>query len=248
VKAVFALALAAVAAGPLVPSVAAAIVRPYVRVALGGNQLNMDAIDSNIAANETTMRDWSGYPVELKRTGLAFGPEASAGLWLFPALRVGATYSSQTSSVQNDVWIDHTTIGYHYVDHMEFRVQEVGAEVMLRMERLAGLSLGGQVAQGRAQFSERFEESDFWSQYHMQGTAERTRLTWTAFLAIDQTNDQGFVGYVRAGYRFRDYGSLPGSVTESDGSTTVSRDAVTVPMDFSGFFMSVGIGYDFFRP
>ena len=145
--------------------------------------------------------------MELERVGRAFGPDLSAGVWLASWVRVGATYDSQKESVENDLWINHETTGYHYVDHLDFRTEEVGGA--LRIERFGGFSFGGQAASGRGRFSENFSESDFWSEYHLSGTAERTRFTEAAFVGLDRTNEQGVAGFLRAGYRFRDYGIMP---------------------------------------
>jgi hypothetical protein len=219
-------------------------IRPYVRGSFGGTRLQMDNLNENIAAEEQAFRD-SGYPVELQRVGSAFGPDLSAGLWLARWLRVGATYVSQKESSEDDFWLDHQTTGYHYVGDLDLHIEEVGGEVMVRWERFAGLSFGGQAASGRARIDESRDESDFWSEYHLRGTGERTRLTWSAFIGLDQTNNKGIAGYVRAGYRFRNYGPMPARVTESDATTSVTYDTATIPLDYSGVFVSLGVGYDF---
>jgi hypothetical protein len=220
-------------------------IRPYVRAAFIGNQLQVDNLNENIAADEQAFRDATGYPVELQRVGAAFGPDVSAGVWLARWLRVGATYVAQKESAEDDFWINHETTGYHYVDDLDLQIVEVGGEVMVRWERLMGLSFGGQAASGRARISESLDESDFWSEYHLRGSGERTRLTWATFVGFDQTNVKGIAGYVRAGYRFRDYGAMPARVTEWDASTTVTYETETIPLDYSGFFVSLGVGYDF---
>jgi hypothetical protein len=219
-------------------------IRPYIRGAFGGNQLRVDNLNENIAAEEQAFRDATGYPIELERVGRALGPDLSAGLSLTRWLRVGATYVSQRASAANDFGINHQTTGYHYVSDLDLRIEEVGGEIMVRWERLGGLCLGGQAASGRARISESLDESDFWSEYHMRGTAERTRVTWAAFVGLDQTNDQGIAGYLRAGYRFRNYGPMPARVTEWNASTSSTYDTTTIPLDYSGFFMSLGVGYD----
>jgi len=234
-------ALAAGIAGP-----ATAGIRPYLRASFGGSQLAVDNLNDNIADDEQSYRQ-AGYPVELERVGVATGPDMAAGLWLTNWVRIGATYGRHEASARNDFWIEHQTIGYHRVDDLEVRIVEVGGEIMLRAERFAGISVGAQVANGRARLSENFNESDFSSEYHLRGSAERTRVNWAAFVGLDQTNEMGFVGYLRAGYRFRDYGSMPGRVTESDASTSVTYDTMSIPLDFSGFFVSLGVGYDFGR-
>ena len=220
-------------------------VRPYVRGAYGGSQLQVDNINEMIADDEQALRDGSGYPIELERVGHAFGPEVSAGAWLTPWVRVGATYVNQKATTENDLGINHETTGYRYTDILEFRTEEVGGEIVVRVERLGGLCLGGQAASGRARFSENFSESDFSSEYHLSGTAERTRVTWAAFIGLDRTNEQGVAGFLRGGYRFRNYGPMPARVTESDGSTSTTYDTTTIPLDYSGFFVSLGVGYDF---
>ena len=237
------LLLAVAMFGVAIPTAAA--IRPYVRAAFSADQLRVDNINDNIAANEQALRAGSGYPIELERVGRALGPDLSAGFWLTSWMRLGATYASQKESVRNDLWIDHQTTGYHYVDDLDFRTEEVGGEVLLRVKRLAGLCLGGQAASSRGSFSQSFHESDFWSEYHLHGTAERTRVTWAAFIGIDQTNEQGVAGFLRAGYRFRNFGAMPARVTEWDASTSSTYETTTVPLDYSGFFASLGIGYDF---
>ena len=219
-------------------------VHPYVRAAFSGNDLRVDNIDANIAADEQAFRNATGYPVELERVGRAVGPDLAAGIWLAPWVRIGAMYSSHRETVLNDIGINHQTTGYHYVDEMEFRTEEMGGEIVLRAKRLAGLCLGGQAARTRARFSQNFSESDFWSEYHLRGTGERTRVTYAAFVGLDQTNEHGIAGFMRAGYRFRDFGSMPARVTEWDASTSDTYETSTIPLDYSGFFMSLGIGFD----
>lgn len=241
-----ALVILAIAVGTLgVVSPTRAALRPYIRGAFGGNKLHVQNVDDNIAADEQALRESSGYPVELERVGRAWGPDLSAGLWLASWVRVGATYSNQKASPENDLWINHQTTGYHYVDELDFRSEEWGGEIVLRAERLAGLCVGGQVASGRARFSERFNESDFWSEYHLEGAGECTKITWAAFVGLDQTNDQGIAGFLRAGYRFRNYGAMAARVTEWDATTSVTYDTTTIPLDYSGFYLSLGVGYDF---
>ena len=228
-----------------VASPASARIRPYVRAAYSGNELRVDNINANIAADEQAFRNGTGYPIELERVGRAVGPDLSAGLWLASWVRIGATYASHRETVLNDLWINHQTTGYHYVDDLEFQTEEVGGEIVLRVKRLAGLSFGGQAASTRGRFSQSFSESDFWSEYHLRGSGERTRVTWAAFAGIDQTNEHGVAGYLRVGYRFRDFGPMPARVTEWDATTSNTWDTTTVPLDYSGFFASVGIGLDF---
>jgi hypothetical protein len=236
------LTLAIATLGAAGPSTAG--VRPYVRAAFGGNQLRVDNLNANIAANEQAFRDATGYPIELDRIGRALGSDLSAGVWLARWLRIGATYVHQQESAGDDFWIDHQSTGYHYVDDLDLRIEEVGGEVMVRWERLAGLCLGGQVASGRASISESLDETDFWSEYHLHATAQLTRVTWSAFVGFDQTNDRGIAGFVRAGYRFRNFGPMPARVTEWDASTSNTYDTMSIPLDYSGFFVSLGLGYD----
>jgi hypothetical protein len=241
-SALVSLALVAAILGAATPATAG--VRPYIRAAFVGNQLSVDNLNDNIAAQEQAFRDATGYPVELKRVGVALGPDLAAGFWLARWLRVGGTYTSQQASAKDDFGINHQTTGYHYVSDLELRIEEVGGEVMVRFERLAGLSFGGQAASGRASISHNLDESDFWSEYHFRGTAEHTRITWAAFVGIDQTNERGIAGFARAGYRFRNYGPMPSRVTEWDATTSGSYESTTIPLDYSGFFLSLGVGYD----
>ena len=39
-------------------------------------------------------------------------------------------------------------------------------------------------------------------------------VPWAAFVGLDQTNEQGLAGFLRAGYRFRNFGPMPARVTE----------------------------------
>jgi hypothetical protein len=170
----------------LLATSASAGIRPYARVAYGGNQLKMSEVNASITSDETALRT-AGLQADLDRVGLASGLEASAGLWLFPSFRVGGTWATQKSVTRNRV---HGP-GFFYGDDLEFQMKEIGAEAMIRVARLGGLSLGGQVAQGRADFIEGFTVEDYSQQYYLDATADYTKTTYAAFIGFEQTNPPG---------------------------------------------------------
>ena len=88
---------------------------------------------------------------------------------------------------------------------------------------------------------------DFGGQFYLDGAAQRERVTYGVFLGLDQTNEAGLVGFIRAGYAFRDMGRMPCGGTVSDGVTTTQWSGSTTPMDFSGYFVQVGMGFDRLR-
>lgn len=228
--------------GGLLATSASAGISPYARLAYGGNQLKMSDVNGSIASDETAFRS-VGVQADLDRVGLASGLEASAGLWLFPAFRVGASWATQKSVTRNRV---HAP-GLFYGDDLEFRMKEIGAEAMIRVARLGGLSLGGQVAQGRAEFIEGFTVEDYSQQFYLDATGDYTKTTYAAFIGFEQTNTAGVAGSVRAGYHFRNMGRMPSQGTISDGVTSTPATGSTIPMDYSGFFLTVGIGFDLVR-
>ena len=222
---------------------AAAGVSPYFRVAFSENQLKMSEVNAGIMRSQEAIRA-AGYPADFQKIGYAMGPDASAGLWLFSWFRVGATYSYQRSYRENRV---HVPGQLFYDDQLGLRMTEVGGEAAIRISRLAGLSVGGEVAQAHAKLIEGYTVEQPGYQYYADGTAERTKTTYGAFVGIDQTNSSGYSGFIRAGYRFRDIGSMPSKGTVSDGTNSASFTGNTFGMDYSGFYVTLGMGFDLVR-
>ncbi len=226
---------------------AAARVSPFVRLDFGGGDLRMTDVDKSITANQTELQA-AGYPARFQKAGSAYGPSAAAGVWLTPAVRVGATYSYQKARHSNQLLSTDPAI--YYVQNLDMRMSEVGVEAAVRFDRLQGLILGVNVAQGRAEASEDRSTEGLITE-HLDGsmldvsmTAKRTKPTYGAFIGIDQTNVDGVAGYIRAGFQYRDMGHMPGSSSTFNGVTTTPGTGDTVWMDFSGFYLKVGVGFD----
>jgi len=186
----------------------------------------------------------AGYPVNLQKIRIAAGPEASVGIWLLPGFRVGGTYSYERSTRDNQV---HVPGQLFYDNVFKFEMTQVGGEAAFRIVRLAGLSVGGQVVRSHAKGTQGFSLEQPGSQFYYDATVERTLTTYAAFVSLDQTNDAGVAGYIRAGYRFRDMGHLPSQGTVSDGTTTSPVNGTSVDIDYSGFYVTVGVGFDLVR-
>ncbi|MGH7743092.1 MAG: hypothetical protein ACRENS_13840 [Candidatus Eiseniibacteriota bacterium] len=223
--------LFALAALAMAVSAAGAGIRPYVRVGAGGSQLVMSDVNTQISALQASFQSVN-IPADLHSVGAGFGPFGSAGLWLFPDLRVGATVSYLRSTLHNRV---HTPGVVFYDDQADFRMTEFGGEAALRIVSLGGLMIGGQVGQGRGELIEGYSWEDAGGQTYIDDTANRTQTTYGAFLGFDQTNERGLAGFVRAGYVWRKIGSMPSSGILSDGVTSVPITGQSVKMDFSGF-------------
>ncbi len=222
---------------------AVAGIAPYVRLDYGGNGLRMT--DQNISIRETEAAlVEAGYPAAFQTVGLGYGPTASVGLWILPGFRVGATYS-YLRAVRNLVL--HVPDEIFYADDLDFRMTEIGAEAAVRFSRLQGLTVGVNVAQGRGELIEGYALEDAFGAFYMDVTAHRTRMTGGAFVGIDQTNLAGVAGFIRAGFQYRDMGRMPGEATLSDGTTTVQTTGRTTWLDYSGFYVRVGVGYDLVR-
>jgi hypothetical protein len=222
-----------------IASPAHAFLDPYVRVGFGGNQVRMTEANNAI---ETAV-DWArtgGLPVTPGKVGAGYGPAASAGLWLVPFLRVGATYAHQRSKVPHE----YTQPGFLYADHYEFSMQEIGLEAAVRIPRLAGFTFGGNVAEGRAEMTESFALENVHGLYYEDVVAERSCRTYAAFVAFDQTAENGLAGFLQVGYHWREVGPMSG-YHEIDDNGTVTRTSVeTVPTDYSGWSVRVGAGFD----
>lgn len=214
-------------------------VAPYVRVDYGGNQLRMSDMNDAIEAMEQELVS-QGAVVSFKGVGPAYGPSVSAGLWLLPGFRLGAVCSYQRAVLTN-VFADEQ-YEYYLTDDMTFRMMEIGLEAAVRVNRLGGLIVGGDVCHGHGELTDALLIESVHGQYSWHGTGKRDRLTGGVFVGFEQTNAAGIAGSVRAGYRFRDMGEMPGEVSDSDGARYSTS---TIPLDYSGFCLRVGVGYDF---
>jgi hypothetical protein len=219
---------------------ATASVSPYLRLGFGGDQFRMAEINAGIMSDQDALRA-AGYRANFNKIRIGAGPEASVGLWLLPGFRVGATYSTQRSTRENQVYVPGQLL---YDNRFEFRMTEVGGEAAIRVVRLAGLSVGGQVVRSRAKGTEALSVEQPGSQFYYDATVKRSLTTYGPFIALDQTNDMGVAGYIRAGYRFRDMGHMPSEGTVSDGTNTSSFTGTSVDVDYSGFYVTVGVGFD----
>lgn len=233
------LSLAFLALGCFIPSTAHAWLDPYVRVGLGGHQAKMADANAAIDASVSPAQA-AGLPVSPRSVGPGYGPSVSAGLWLVPGLRVGATYATQRSKVPNE----YRQTDYLYQDDFQFDLEEYGIEAAVRIPRLAGFSFGGQVAQAKATFTEHFALENVHGNYYEDISAERRDHTYAVFMGFDQTTESGLAGFLQVGYHWRDMGALPGVDVINDNGTITRVPGESVPMDYSGWSVRLGAGWD----
>jgi hypothetical protein len=219
-------------------------VAPYVRLDYGGNGLRMTGQNADIRESETLLRE-VGWPVTFQDIGTGYGPGVSAGLWILPGVRVGATYSYLRACRNNGLDVPDELF---YTDALDFRMNEIGAEAAVRFTRWAGFTVGANVAASRGERVERYFAETPDVQVAVDATARRTKMTYGAFVGIDQTNPAGVAGFVQVGYRYRDLGHMEGRwsghLTTAEGTVTDEGPDTTPEVDFSGFYFRVGIGYD----
>ncbi len=238
----FLTALAVICLLQAAPRTTAAGVSPYLRGSYGGGRFEMNSIDGVIAQDEVALTS-AGLPVHFDRVGSGYGPEASAGLWLLPGFRVGATYAYHRSIVRNSAWAP----GFYYDDLNTFRVTEIGLEAAVRFVRLGGLTFGVNAAQARAEADERFTLLNVHGADYVHLTGRRGKPTYGTYIGIDQTAGNGSAGFIHLGYAFRDMGRLPGKGTESDGFSTVDLTGHWPWLNYSGLYLQVGMGFDLVR-
>lgn len=239
------LALALVATTGFTASPADAFLDPYLRVGFGGNGVKMDDANAAIHAAVEPAR-LAGLPVSPSKVGAGYGPSISAGLWLVPGFRVGATYAQQKSRVPHEYYDPpHPGYsGYLYRDNYEFAMRELGFEAAVRIPQLAGFTFGGGGAEAKAELTESFALENVHGLYYETLAASRTIRTYNVFFGFDQTMSKGLAGFLQVGYHWRDAGQLPGVLEIDDNGTVTRLDVDTVPADFSGWSVRVGAGYD----
>ena len=212
---------------------------PYVRVDIGANMLDLPSIAQQVRDEEAQFYG-SGLLVDFDDPGAAIGLSGSAGLWLFPGFRVGATWSDARSKLDNRVGLD----GFTYADEFRFHMKDVGAEAAIRIRRLGGLTLGGSVAETKADMSEHYTLLNVHGSYYEAETVERTGRTYGGFVGLDQTNASGLAGYVRVGFQRRDLGSLPTRLTVTENGTTTVTEGAPFSLDYTGYYVKAGVGFD----
>jgi hypothetical protein len=215
-------------------------VAPYVRVDFGVNQLKMKDANDVIMHNEAAFKA-AGYPASFQKVGAGYGPSGSIGLWLLPGFRVGATGSYSATTRRNSLNVPGHVF---FAQDVDLKMMEFGGEAAIRIRRLAGLTLGGDLCWARAEMVEGFTDEEAFGQLYEDARAHAIRTTGGWFVGLDQTNTAGIAGFVRLGYRYRNVGSMPDRVTISDGVNTAQVSGATIPFDFSGFYVRVGVGYD----
>lgn len=221
---------------------ATAGIAPYVRVDFGANKLDLPAVDQQVRDEEAQFYD-SGLLVDFDDVGFATGFSGSAGLWLLPGLRVGAVWSDARSKLENRVDLS----GFEYADDFRFHMKDVGVEAAVRIRRLGGLTLGGNLGRSNADMSERYTLRNVHGDYLEAETAGQTGRTYGGFVGFDQTNPAGIAGYVRLGFQHRDLGAVPTVVSvTSNGATTVGPGA-PFSLDYTGYYFRVGVGFDLRR-
>jgi hypothetical protein len=222
----------------------AAGVTPYVRLDWGGTGLKMTDENNLIRETEASLQA-AGYPAAFKTIGTGYGPSAALGLWIVPGVRIGATYS-YLKAIRHNNYSNYSN--YSYADDLDFRMNEIGVEAAVRSVKLAGLTVGANVARGRAELIERrvrVVEHEL-SQYS-DATANRTETTYGGFVGFDRTSLRGVAGFIRAGYQYRDIGRVPSHLTTFDGTSIVHSTGRTGWLDYSGFYVKFGVGYDLVR-
>jgi len=212
---------------------------PYLRATFGVSQLAMTSLNAAMLAQESAIRA-NGGQARFDDVGMVFGPELSGGVWLLPTLRVGTTFSWQHRNM--DHWSDGSLT---YVDQYRFATRDAGAELAFRLPRYSGFTIGGQIALTQGEVTNDYVITNASGSLHVTTRVQDAQTTWGLFIGLDQTDaHQRTGGYVRLGYRFRDFGSVPGTQSVSDGSGTVSTPVRSVPLDFSGWYASLGIAFD----
>lgn len=224
-----------------VPAVAG--VTPYVRVDYGQNELRMTDQNNRIRKDQAAFVA-DDYPAAFETIGYGYGPGVSAGVWILPGLRVGATYSYLRAVRNNRLDVDGE---FSYADGLDLRKNEVGVEAAVRFKRLAGLTAGANVAMAWAEMTESVSLEDVDGTTRLDVEAHRTKPSFGVFVGIDQTNEAGVAGFIRAGFQYCDMGQMPCDLTLSDGTSTVQTTGKTIWTDYSGFYVKVGVGYDLVR-
>jgi hypothetical protein len=216
-----------------------AYLNPYVRLGFGGNQQLMHDVNDAIAA-DVGWASAGGVPVSAHSVGPGYGPAVSAGLWIVPFLRVGATYGQQRASVNHE----YRDTGFLFVDDYKFRMKEYGLESAVRIPALAGFTLGGSTAESRGEAEEDFALENVHGNYYETFIAHRKVRTYAVFFGFDQTAPNGVAGFLQVGYHWRDLGSMPGEYQISDNGTNSVDVGQTVPVDYSGWSVRLGAGFD----
>jgi hypothetical protein len=219
---------------------AAAGAAPYVRLDYGASQLRMTDVNNGIRDAQAALQA-DGYPAEFKTMGSGYGPSASVGAWIRPGFRLGATYSHLRAVRENRLDVPGEI---SYADDLDFQMDELGAEAAMRFEWLAGLTVGANVAQGRAESIESYSRADAGGSESWVETARRTKTTFGAFVGMDQTNAAGVAGFIRVGFQYRDMGRMPGQRVSPDGTQTPVE---TTWLDYSGVYVTAGFGFDLVR-
>ena len=234
------LALAAACSLALAGSPARADFSPYVRFDYGSGQFKMTDGNALVQQWKDSFQS-QGLPADFHHVPPGQGPSGSLGVWLLPDFRIGATYSHLRSMPSYRV---HVPGQYFFEDDLDFRMTEIGGEAAVRFHRLHGLTFGGNVARGKAEMFEGYAEENVSSQTYEDASAHGRVTTVGGFIGLDQTNEKGVAGYMLVGYQRRWIGTLPSEVTMSDGVTTTQGTARTIPLDYSGVYFKVGVGFD----
>jgi hypothetical protein len=200
----------------------------------------MNDVNEAIAADVGPATD-AGVPVKAHPVGTGFGPDVSAGLWIVPFLRIGATYSQDRARDNHE----YSQPGFVYQDDFGFQMRETGLEAAVRVPTLAGFTVGGGAAQGRAEASQNFVLDNGHGTYTQDLAAQSSSCrTYTAFFGFDQTNSNGVAGFLRVGYHWRKVGAMPGTYQINDDGSPSTSPGLTPPADFSGWSVRLGCGYD----
>ena len=224
---------------------ARAMPRPYLSGSFGGGTLKMDKVNEVLESQEAAIRAGGYTDITMKKVGAGSEWGFGGGLWLFPALRIGAVYSQQHSFLNNRYHSpDHT---YFYGEELTFDMAETGVEAAVRVPQFFGVSIGGSASSARANFKLSDGEQTTYSYFGNDAKASKTGHTYAAFAGFEQTNDAGWSGALHVGYRWRNMGTMPIHGISNDGVNTAEWTGTTPEIDYTGVFVQFQIGCELFH-
>jgi hypothetical protein len=123
-------------------------------------------------------------------------------------------------------------------------VQELGLEADVHIPALAGFTFGRNAAESEGEMVETFALENVHGLYYEDILASRRTRTYAVFAGLDQTTESGITGFLHVGYHWRDVGTMPGVGVIDDNGTMTQYSGETVPVDYSGWSVRVGAGFD----
>jgi hypothetical protein len=219
---------------------------PYLSGSFGGGTLEMGEVNEVLESQQAAIRAGGYTDITMKKVGAGSEWGFGGGLWLFPALRIGATWSQQHSFLSNRYHSpDHT---YFYGEELTFDMAEMGVEAAVRVPQLFGFTFGGSMSRAKADFKLSDGEQTSYSYFGNDAKASKTGRTYGAFAGFEQTNGAGWTGALHMGYRWRNMGTMAIHGLSNDGVNYAEWSGTTPEIDYTGLFVQCQIGYDLFRP